>query len=172
MAEALPAVARTQLVPADPVDDAVDLAREARLDALARSQHAARCSVCRHAERDEIEALYLAWLDPRKIALAFQVPLGSIQLHAARLGLDAQRADDVETALGRLVERAMRKLVEADAEIGLDGLLSLVDRIQRGRAQRARRVLKSGRVPDPVRADGVTQTWEHMIRMSRTAPDG
>ncbi|MGB6393659.1 MAG: hypothetical protein WBF14_14930, partial [Candidatus Acidiferrales bacterium] len=35
------------------------------------SRHSRKCTVCRHPDRDAIEALFLLWRSPVKLAVAF-----------------------------------------------------------------------------------------------------
>jgi hypothetical protein len=75
-------------------------------DEAALAQHRARCRVCRHAQREEIERQFLEWENPREIAAQYKFPsYRSIYRHARAMGLFRKRLGHIELALDRIIER-------------------------------------------------------------------
>lgn len=165
------------LVPAEIVADDAQEALDRREYDRALEHHRRHCKVCRHSDLADIEALYCGWLDPSKVARAYGLDVDVLQRHAARFGWHHERVRNVETLLAQLAENAMRKLVPP-GEVTLDTVLAITDRLQRGQMhlagapRKVERALRTGRQPAPVKtAEGRTQTWERMIRETRTVSE-
>lgn len=94
------------------------------------SRHARKCSVCRRADRQDIENAFLRWRDPRSIVNEFRLAHHSpIYRHAHATGLAAQRKANLYTALEYIIEKAESIKPTASAVISairicaqLDGL--------------------------------------------------
>lgn len=96
------------------------------------------CRVCRHDQREAIEAAYVAWKTLREIEAEFTVPKDSVARHARARGLDERRSRNVRGVLVRIVEKgietaevtsaALVAAATALAKMGEDGRLT--DRIE------------------------------------------
>jgi hypothetical protein len=80
-----------------------------------QGRHEAQCSICKHAQREEIEHEFLTWASPHKIAKAFGVCRDSIYRHARAFDLLEPRRRNVRCALERIIERAGDVRVNANA---------------------------------------------------------
>jgi hypothetical protein len=69
-------------------------------------RHARNCRVCRHRERHAIEANFVAWQSPSRIARSYRVQRSTLYLHAAAVGLLDERARNVQAALCNFIERS------------------------------------------------------------------
>jgi hypothetical protein len=70
-------------------------------------RHAANCRICSHAQREEIEAAFIAWASPANIAKEYGLgDRSSVYRHAHALGLFRRRRHNVRAALERLIEQA------------------------------------------------------------------
>jgi hypothetical protein len=71
------------------------------------SRHARKCSICRRADRKDIEDAFLRWRDPGSIVDEFRLAHHStIYRHAHATGLAAQRKANLYTALEYIIEKA------------------------------------------------------------------
>jgi hypothetical protein len=80
-------------------------------------RHEAQCSICSHAQREEIEQEFVDWKSPDKIAEQFSVCRNSIYRHARALDLLEPRRRNVKRALERIIERAGEVEVNANAVV-------------------------------------------------------
>lgn len=81
-------------------------------------RHQRNCSVCAHAQREEIEADFVAWRSPASIATEYGLAdRTSVYRHAHALGLFAKRQRNVRAALERIIERAGEVDVTASAVV-------------------------------------------------------
>jgi hypothetical protein len=72
-----------------------------------RGRHQRNCSVCSHAQREEIESDFIAWRSPAAIAQEFGLAdRASVYRHAHAFGLFAKRQRNIRAALERIIERA------------------------------------------------------------------
>jgi hypothetical protein len=70
-------------------------------------RHETNCSICAHADREEIERDFLEWKSPVQIAVDHGLPdRKSIYRHAHAFGLFPRRDRNIRAALVRIVERA------------------------------------------------------------------
>ncbi len=70
-------------------------------------RHARKCQICRHPDRETIEAAFLRWDSPA--TTAFQFDLGDkhvVYRHARATGLDLQRRHNLRVALENVIERS------------------------------------------------------------------
>ena len=73
----------------------------------ALNRHKGQCTICLHAQCKEIEAAFVAWESPEKIAAEFG--LGhrtSVYRHAKVFGLNLRRQQNIRVPLERIIERA------------------------------------------------------------------
>src|SRR5882724_7219461 len=85
-----------------------------------QGRHEAQCSICKHAQREEIEQQFLTWKSPDKIAETFGVCRDSIYRHARAFDLLEPRRRNVRFALERIIERA------GDVEVNANAVVSAV----------------------------------------------
>lgn len=164
-----------------PLDDLdADELAEARAEARDLAAHRRSCCVCRSPDVAEVAAMYESWMDPARIARAYQLDLDTLRRHAAVFGWERERAANIEQLLVRLAEAVTRRVLPNGlAGATLADLNGITDRIQRGRLypggapRRVARALRAGQQPPPVAVDGAppaaqVETWEHMVRRTRT----
>jgi hypothetical protein len=71
------------------------------------SRHSRKCSICRRADRKDIEDAYLRWRDPGSIVNEFRLAHHStIYRHAHATGLSTLRKANLYTALEYIIEKA------------------------------------------------------------------
>jgi len=81
-------------------------------------RHQRNCSICRHAQREEIEAAFVSWQSPATIAGEYGLAdRASVYRHAHALGLFAKRQRNVRAALERIIEKAGEVPVSASAVV-------------------------------------------------------
>ena len=80
-----------------------------------QGRHEAQCTVCKHAQREEIEQEFLSWKSPDKIAETFGISRDSIYRHARAFDLLEPRRRNARFALERIIERAGEVEVNANA---------------------------------------------------------
>jgi hypothetical protein len=81
-------------------------------------RHQRACSVCAHAQREEIEADFIAWRSPAAIAAEYGLAdRTSVYRHAHALGLFEKRKRNVRAALERIIEKAGDVDVTASAVV-------------------------------------------------------
>jgi hypothetical protein len=81
-------------------------------------RHKRNCSICSHAQREEIEADFVAWRSPVIIATEYGLTdRASVYRHAHALGLFAKRQRNIRAALERIIERAGEVDVTASAVV-------------------------------------------------------
>jgi ribosomal protein S14 len=85
-----------------------------------QGRHEAQCSICKHAQREEIEQEFLTWKSPDKIGETFGVCRDSIYRHARAFDLLEPRRRNVRYALERIIERA------GDVEVNANAVVSAV----------------------------------------------
>lgn len=88
--------------------------------AVNQGRHEAQCSICKHAQRDEIEHGFVTWKSPDKIAETYGVCRDSIYRHAGAFDLLESRRRNVRHALERIIERA------GDVEVNANAIVSAV----------------------------------------------
>ena len=81
-------------------------------------RHKRNCGICRHEQRLEIEAEFVAWRSPAVLAQQYGLAdRGSIYRHAHAFGLFAKRQRNVRAALERIIEKAGEVEVTASAVV-------------------------------------------------------
>lgn len=81
--------------------------KETKTKPVNMGRHERNCTVCAHANRSEIEAAFVAWESPVKIAVEYGLAdRASIYRHAYAFGLIARRRRNIRAALERIIEKA------------------------------------------------------------------
>jgi hypothetical protein len=80
-------------------------------------RHEARCRICGHARRDEIEQEFVNWTSPSQIAQGYKISRDSIYRHASAVGLFSRRQRNIRFALERIIEHAGEVEVNAAAVV-------------------------------------------------------
>src|SRR5450432_3501204 len=81
-------------------------------------RHKRNCSICRHPNRVEIEAEFVAWCSPGMITQQFELAdRASVYRHAHALGLFSKRQSNIRAALERIIEKAGEVDVTASAVV-------------------------------------------------------
>jgi hypothetical protein len=82
------------------------------------AMHHARCRICRHPEREEIEREFLDWVSPREIAERWKIAsYRAIYRHAQAVGLQEQRRRNRQGALDCIIEHVGEVTVTASAVV-------------------------------------------------------
>ncbi len=85
---------------------------------LCLAQHRARCRICKHPEREEIEREFLDWVSLREIAEDWKLPsFRAIYRHAHAVGLFERRRKNRLAALDAIIERVHEVPVTASAVV-------------------------------------------------------
>jgi len=82
-----------------------------------RGRHEALCTICAHKHREEIEAAFVNWASPAKIANEFKITRDSLYRHAKAADLFTPRQRNVRAALEKIIERAGEVEVNAAAVV-------------------------------------------------------
>jgi hypothetical protein len=81
-------------------------------------RHQRLCTVCKHEQREEIEAAFTAWRSADSIAEEFKLSdRTSVYRHAHAFGLFPKRQRNVRAALERIIEKAGEVEVTASAVV-------------------------------------------------------
>jgi hypothetical protein len=105
--------------------------RRAKEKSVNQGRHEAQCSICKHAQREEIEHEFVSWASTTKMAEAYGVSRDSIYRHAHVTGLFPKRQHNVRAALEKIIEKsgevdvnaaAVVSAVSAYARINANGL--------------------------------------------------
>jgi hypothetical protein len=81
-------------------------------------RHQRACSVCGHAQREEIEGAFISWRSPGAIAEEYGLAdRASVYRHAHAFGLFAKRQRNIRAALERIIEKAGEVDVTASAVV-------------------------------------------------------
>lgn len=82
------------------------LGGQLEINTLSLARHAAKCKVCSHAQRVEIEADFVDWESPTQIATKYNLAdRASLYRHAKATGLDRKRGRNLRAPLGRIIEQ-------------------------------------------------------------------
>ncbi len=93
---------------------------------IAAWRHAANCSICRHPQRAEIEALFLQWQSQAKIAKEYR--LGNrltVYRHARAMNLFAERTSNTRSTLCAMIERGMSSSMKVTASVVVQAVIAL-----------------------------------------------
>ena len=81
-------------------------------------RHRAKCAVCQHPDREEIEEEYLHWHDVWQISQQYEIDdYRSIHRHARAYGLVQSRRENIFSALDNIVEKSEDAKVTGDMVI-------------------------------------------------------
>jgi hypothetical protein len=73
----------------------------------ALNRHRGQCMICSHEKRTEIDAAFMAWESPEKIATEYGLPhRATVYRHAKALGLSLRRQENIRVPFERIIERA------------------------------------------------------------------
>jgi len=89
-----------------------------------QGRHEAQCSICKHAQREEIDRAFLDWESPDTIADTFGVGRASIYRHANALALYEPRDRNIKRVLGRIIEHGSTVDVTAAVVVSAISTLS------------------------------------------------
>jgi hypothetical protein len=89
----------------------------ANAPAVNSGRHEAKCTICCHPNREEIEQAFVNWNSPKRIAQEYSVTRDSIYRHARALNLMEKRRRNVRAALERIIESAGEVEVNAAAVV-------------------------------------------------------
>lgn len=89
--------------------------------------HEARCRICWHPRRAEIDRRYLDWESPRAIATACGLSKKAVYRHVQATGLVERRRARLQFVLDRLVERVSEVEVAAGAVVAAIRLSAELD---------------------------------------------
>ena len=71
------------------------------------NRHKAQCTICAHEKQKEIEAAFVAWESPEKIATEYGLThRTTVYRHAKAFGLNLKRQQNIRVPLERIIERA------------------------------------------------------------------
>jgi len=85
---------------------------------ISRGRHETNCKVCQHPERAAIEAEFIAWKSPSRIAADWKLrDRTTLYRHAWATGLMEKRRRNVRAALESIIERAHDVEVTAAAVV-------------------------------------------------------
>jgi len=147
-----------------------------------QGRHEYRCTICTHAECDEIEQAFVNWVSPDRIAKHYGVSRDAVYRHAHALGLMEKRRRNVSSALERIIEKAGEVEVSASAVVSAVAAYAKINAAGQW-VERSERVnlneLFGRMTPDEMEAyatDGTLPAWfQHTVgsteSLSATAPD-
>ena len=92
-------------------------------------RHARDCALCKHRDRPEIEAEFVSWESPSRLARRFKISRRSIYRHASALDLFEKRSLNVRSALEKIIERG------CETKIGARGLVAAIEAFSKINAQ-------------------------------------
>jgi hypothetical protein len=85
---------------------------------ISLGRHPRLCSVCQHAQKDEIEAAFVAWRSPALIAEEYGLSdRKTVYRHAHALDLFPRRGRNIRAALESIIEKAGEVEVSASAVV-------------------------------------------------------
>jgi hypothetical protein len=84
---------------------------------MPNKRHERDCTICHHAHREDIEADFVAWVSPTKIAQTYRVHRNSLYLHTRAMGLTAVREKNLKAALAGIIERGLHGRVSAGVAV-------------------------------------------------------
>jgi hypothetical protein len=95
------------------------MSRERNPEAMVSlGRHKRTCSVCRHAQREEIEAAFIGWRSPADLAQDYGLAdRASVYRHAHALGLFEKRRRNIRAALEHIIEKVGGVDVTASAVV-------------------------------------------------------
>jgi hypothetical protein len=129
------------------------------------AKHQARCSICKHDERERIDAAFLQWSRVINIVHDFKLPSRScVYDHARAFNLFELRARNIRFALEHIVENVEDLKPTAHAVIEAVKVLSHLDENGRWHRPAARVVVESQRLPRSSQRD--------VLRCAATVPLG
>src|SRR5580704_7155057 len=102
--------------------------REKRRHRASLARHSRKCSVCHHPDREFIDADYLRWLSPKKIASQYKISHHSVVYrHTDATGLRTQRRASLRATLEHFIEQADNVRVTAHSVVSAVRLYSQIN---------------------------------------------
>ena len=95
--------------------------------AISLIRHESHCSICAHAQRDDIEQEFVNWTSPTRIAKRYNVSRDSIYRHARAQGLMLKRHRNVRTALEKIIEHASEVKPNANSVVAAVGAYARIN---------------------------------------------
>jgi hypothetical protein len=92
------------------------------------SPHSQACRICRHPQREQIEAAFLDWIPMAQIAKEFKLSdRQNVRRHAVAMHLFKKRDANVRSALSAFIERGAKLKPTAQAFVAACTALSKLD---------------------------------------------
>ena len=85
-----------------------------------QNRHEAQCSICRHAQRAEIDREFVRWGNTTNIAESYGLSRDSIYRHAHATALFPKRQRNVRAALEKMIEKS------GDVEVNAAAIVSAI----------------------------------------------
>jgi hypothetical protein len=85
-----------------------------------QSRHEGQCSICRHAQRAEIDREFVRWGNTTNIAESYGLSRDSIYRHAHATALFPKRQRNVRAALEKMIEKS------CDVEVNAAAIVSAI----------------------------------------------
>ncbi len=112
-------------------------------------RHRRNCSICAHAQRNQIEADFVSWRSPATIATEYGLAdRSSVYRHAHALSLFGKRRTNIRAALERIIEKA------GDVEVTASAVVAAI--------QAYSRINSVGQWIDPSEQVGMRDLYERM----------
>jgi hypothetical protein len=86
-------------------------------NSINRGRHEFQCSVCRHAQRREIEREWIGWGSTNRIAKQYRISRDALYRHAHAVDLFSKRQRNIRRALERIIEQAESVQVNGSAVV-------------------------------------------------------
>jgi hypothetical protein len=93
------------------------------------ARHATQCTICKHAQKLEIEAEYKGFAAVPQVAEKYGVSDDSIYRHVEYFGLDAERMNDTEAVLKSIIARGYAQVKTIDSRLLIESIKEL-NRVQ------------------------------------------
>jgi len=84
---------------------------------ISLARHTAKCGICAHPQREEIERDFVDWTSPTVIATTYGLSRDSVYRHAGAMGLLFKRQKNIRCALEKIIEQAGQVEVNAGAVV-------------------------------------------------------
>lgn len=89
------------------------------------ARHSTQCTICKHPQKQEIEARYLAFVSVLHVADEFKVSDDAVLRHADYFGLSDQRVSDTEKVLKNVIARGFAQHKEIAPTIAMAAVQEL-----------------------------------------------
>ena len=82
------------------------------------ARHEAKCSICAHPQREEIDRDFVNWTSAKRIATDYRLSRDAVYRHAWATNLFVKRQKNIRSALEKIIEQAGEVDVNAAAIVG------------------------------------------------------